>query len=384
MNYRVLGRTGLRVSEIGLGCEHLEGKSAETVSAVVEAALSEGINILDVFMSEPKVRSDLGAALEGRRGEVLLQGHIGAAWLDGQYCRTRELDHAKRFFEDFLTRLRTDYVDIGMLHFVDTQDDYDALIGSGMVEYALELKRQGVIKAVGLSSHEPLAARQAIEAGFVDVLMFSINPAFDLVPEGVSIDGLMTPDTFRSGNLSSIDPVREQLYRVCEARGVAITVMKTLGAGTLLSAEASPFGKALTAAQCIHYALTRPAVASALIGCRTPEEVHAAVSYETAPEEARSYVQALAGAGLYSGARGRCMYCNHCLPCPSRIDIAQVNKYLDLALTGTQIPDTVRTHYGALSAHATDCIACGACEARCPFHVPVAERMQRAAALFGI
>ncbi len=383
MRYRALGTTRLSVSEIGLGCEHLERQSTEQVCAVVDQALALGINIFDVFMSEPKVRSDLGLALKGRRDKVILQGHIGAVWQDGQYTRTRDLAASKLAFEDFLTRLNTDYVDIGMLHFVDTKEDFDALLSSGLVEYAKELKANGVIRVIGLSSHEPWAARRAVEAGFVDVLMFSINPAFDLVPEGVSIEGLLSPETFQTDALQSADPAREQLYRLCEARGVGITVMKALGAGTLLSEERSPFGVALTPIQCMHYALTRPAVSSVLIGCRTAAELQDCIAYESADETQLDYVTPLAGARLYADATGRCMYCNHCHPCPSRIDVAAVNKYLDLALTAVEIPGTLKAHYAALSAHGSDCIACGACESRCPFHVPVIARMEKAAQVFG-
>jgi predicted aldo/keto reductase-like oxidoreductase len=76
------------------------------------------------------------------------------------------------------------------------------------------------------------------------------------------------------------------------------------------------------------------------------------------------------------------MYCNHCLPCPAGIDIAYVNRYLD---AGRQqgATGTIRAHYEALAAHAGDCVSCGACEGRCPFGVPVRERMAEAKALFG-
>ncbi|MEG1858230.1 MAG: aldo/keto reductase, partial [Pseudoflavonifractor sp.] len=205
MRYRTLGKTGLSVSEIGLGCEHLEGQTADAVRAVVDEALAQGMNLFDVFMSNPKVRSDLGAALRGRREQVLLQGHIGAAWLDGQYTRTRKSDEAKRFFEDLMTRLETDYMDLAMLHFVDTDADYEVLRASGLVEYAQALKRQSVVKAVGMSSHEPRTALRAVEDGIIDVLMFSINPAFDLVPEGAGIEELLTPATFQGSGISGAD-----------------------------------------------------------------------------------------------------------------------------------------------------------------------------------
>lgn len=98
MKYRSLGSAGLQVSEVGLGGEYLERENAETVYAVVDEAMKQGINILDIFMSEPNVRTNLGAALRGRREKMILQGHIGSAWKDGQYCRTRDLDDGKRFF----------------------------------------------------------------------------------------------------------------------------------------------------------------------------------------------------------------------------------------------------------------------------------------------
>ena len=382
MNRRPLGKSGLLVSEVGLGCEHLQGMEYGQIKAVVDAALDAGINIFDIFMSEPQVRSDLGKALRGRRDEVLLQGHIGAAWLNGQYCRTRDLEQCRLFFEDFLTRLETDTVDLGMLHFVDTEEDYASVFDSAVIDYALELKASGKIRALGMSSHNPYIARRAVETGLLDALLFSVNPAYDLLPETVDIDGLFRGETYLDDSLSGTDPARAALYRACEAQQVGITVMKGFGAGALLKEESSPFGVALSPVQCIHYALTRPAVASVLVGCRTPEEVAKAAAYEQASPEERDYSAILASTPKYS-LRGKCMYCNHCLPCPVEIDVAQVNKYLDLVQNESG-PATAAEHYRALKVHGSDCIQCGACEDRCPFGVPVRVRMQQAEELFGI
>lgn len=382
MNYRKLGRVGWKVSEIGLGGEHLQGQPYEVVEAVVLEALDQGINIMDIFMSEPEVRSNIGRALKGRRDQMILQGHIGAGWIDGQYCRTRDRKQCQTFFEDFMTRLGTDYVDIGMLHFVDTEPDFQQVLQSGMLDYARELKKKGVIRAIGMSSHDPSVALKAVKTGELDVLMFSVNPAYDLLPEDADIDSLFRPETFRNDGLNGTNPTRAQLYRTCESMGTAVTVMKGLGAGSLLRAESSPFGVALTPSQCIHYSLTRPAVCSVLVGCRTPEEVQRAVEYEQATEQERDYSVILSSTPKYS-MRGKCMYCNHCLPCPAQINIAQVNKFLDLANQAPEIPDTVREHYAALEHHAEDCIECGSCEANCPFEVPVIERMRMARKIFG-
>lgn len=383
MNYRTLGRSGLKVSEVGLGCEHLQGLPYEQVKSVIDAALAGGVNVMDVFMSEPEVRTNIGKALSGRREQVVLQGHIGAAWLNGQYKRTRDLAHCKTFFEEFLTRLQTDYVDIGMIHFVDSEEDYKSVFESDVIEYAKQLKAEGKIKALGMSSHNPSIAERAVRTGLIDVLMFSINPVYDLMPENVVIDELTNMDSYARREWNGIHPDREQLYKTCEAMGTGITVMKSLAAGNLLKAETSPFGVALTPVQCIHYVLTRPAVASAMVGCKTAEEMQTALSYETASPEERDYSEILSHTPKYS-LKGKCMYCNHCLPCPKKIDVAQVNKYLDLTEVEGEATATVKEHYAALSAHASDCIACGSCEKNCPFSVQIIERMKKAKEVFGL
>ena len=382
MKTRSLGRCGLVAGEVGLGCEHLQGKDAGTVTSVVHAALDRGMNLLDVFRSEPQVRTDIGRALRGRRDKALLQGHIGAVWEDGQYRRSRDPEKNRQFFDDFCARLQTDVVDIGMLHFVDTQEDFDAVFGGPILEEALRLKASGRIRALGMSSHSPVVAQKAVETGHIDVLMFSLNPAYDLLPEDLDMEYLFQPETYRDEGIQGIRPAREALYQTCAAKGVGITVMKAYGGGALLHAKPSPFGVAMTPVQCIHYALTRPAVASVLAGCATVQEVEAAAAYANAPEAARDYTAVLTQKPRFL-LEGKCMYCNHCLPCPSRIDIAQVNKYLDLALLQEQTPETVAAHYQALESHASDCIRCGHCERNCPFSVPVIERMERATAVFG-
>ena len=102
MRYRALGNTGLMVSEIGLGAEWLERHSAEEVKAVIDCCEEQGINILDCWMPEPKVRSNIGAAIAGKRERWIIQGHFGSTWQNGQYVRTRDMDKVVPAFEDLL------------------------------------------------------------------------------------------------------------------------------------------------------------------------------------------------------------------------------------------------------------------------------------------
>lgn len=380
MNYKQLGNTGLMVSEIGLGGEWLERHNAEEVKAVVDACRAEGINIVDCFMSEPNVRSNIGNAIRDDRENWIVQGHIGSAWRNGQYVRTRDLDEVKTAFADLLERFHTDYIDLGMIHFVDRFDDWQIVLTNGFMDYMLALKASGAIRHIGLSTHNPDIARLAVEHGAVEVILFSLNPAYDLLPATEEIGDYFVEEY--DASLSGIDPARAELYKLCEQKGVALTVMKGFAGGRLLDEKRSPFGVALTPIQCLHYCLTRPAVASVLIGFDNPEQVPGSIAYETASEAEKDYATVLAGAPRHAYS-GQCTYCGHCKPCPKNIDIAMVNKLYDLATMQEEIPATVRAHYSALSAHASDCIACGACESRCPFQVPVAERMKKTAELFG-
>ncbi|MBR3258411.1 MAG: aldo/keto reductase [Eggerthellaceae bacterium] len=398
MRYRELGATGLRVSEIGFGGEWITGKDRDADVALIEHCRQAGINIVDCWMADPAVRSALGAGLAGHREEWVVQGHLGSTWQNGQYVRTRDMDAVKPAFEDLLARLDTDYIDLGMIHYVDELEDWEACSApdSPFLAYVRELKEAGTIRHIGLSSHSPEVALAAAKSGLVEAIMFSINPAFDMLPATADLDAAFTDTTYDDAHLAGIDPVRAELYRTCEMLGVGLTVMKPFAGGRLLDAARSPFKVALTPAQCIHYCLTRPAVASVLAGYATPAEVDAALAYETAKEKERDYASVLAKAPRHT-YRGQCTYCGHCKPCPFDIDIAMVNKFLDLALMAVAaagnpkkraerraaVPASVAGHYDALRNHAGDCIGCGACLRRCPFGVDVPERMILARELFG-
>lgn len=329
MRYRALGNTGLMVSEIGLGAEWLERHNAEEVKAVIDCCEEQGINILDCWMSEPNVRSNIGAAIAGRRERWIIQGHFGSTWQNGQYVRTRDMDKVKPAFEDLLSRLGTDYIDLGMIHFVDGEEEFHRIMEGEFLAYVKEQKARGIIRHIGLSTHNPKVGILAAQSGEIEMLLFSINPAFDLLPASEDMNDYFSAEHYLEG-LGGIHPDRAELYKLCEQRGVGITVMKGYAGGRLFSTSTSPFGVALTPVQCIHYALTRPAVASILAGYDTPEHVLEAVAYETASEEERDYASTLAGAPRHAYS-GQCTYCGHCAPCPKGIDIAMVNKLYDLA-----------------------------------------------------
>ena len=382
MEYRELGRTGIKVSVIALGCEGFVANEGALTEQLLNAAEQGGINCIDLYAPQPEMRSRLGKWLRGRRGKFVLQAHLCTVWQEGQYKRTREIGEVKASFEDLLKRLATDYIDIGMIHYVDSLEDWEAVAGGPVMAYARELQAQGKIRYIGLSSHNPAAAMQAVQSGLIDVLMFSVNPCYDLQPANEDCYALWDGKNY-DRQLVNMDPEREALYETCSRLGVAITVMKAFGGGDLLDEELWPAGKALTVNQCLHYALTRPGVAAVMSGAHTVDELEKCLEYTTAADVEKDYAAAFAALPKISW-EGHCMYCGHCAPCPQGIDVAAVTKFLNLTKAQNSVPETVREHYAALRHHAGECVKCGACEKRCPFKVTVIQNMQEAVKVFGM
>ena len=380
MNYRTLGRTGLKVSEIGMGCEGLVDKSYDQVKEFVDKMEALGVNCIDLYSPNPEMRSNLGRALAGRRNKFVLQSHLCSIWENGQYLRTRDINKVKAGFEEMLRLLNTGHIEIGMIHYSDALSDWQEIVNGPIMAYAQELKAAGKIGCIGLSSHNPEVGQAAVDSGLIDVLMFSVNPCYDLQPANEDVEQLWAESAYEH-RLVNMDPQRQALYESCQRSGVGVTVMKAFGGGDLLS-QYSPAGVALTPFQCLHYALTRPGVACVMAGARTVEELVQCAAYETAPDSEKDYAAAFAAMPKISW-EGHCMYCGHCAPCPQGIDVASVTKFLNLAKAQGGVPETVREHYAVLPHHAGECVACGACEKRCPFSVSIVENMRQAAELFG-
>lgn len=381
MKHRALGTTGLQVSEIGMGCEGFQEENYAMCQKLFDYAEKEGINYFDLYASDPKMREAVGNALQGRRDKFYIQSHICSIWKDGQYLRSRDLDEVKQGFEEMMQLLKMDYLDVGMIHYVDALSDWDTLVSNGILDYAISLKEQGRIHHIGLSSHNPEVALKAIQTGKIEVLMFSVNPCYDLQPPSENVEDLWADEAYEK-DLLNMDPLRQELYETCQSKGIGITVMKAFGGGDLLDASLSPAGVALTPTQCIHYALSQPGVCCILAGAHSIEQLESSLAYEKASEEEKDYALALSSFPKISW-KGHCMYCNHCLPCPMHIDIASVNKFLNLAKAQGEIPETVREHYKVLENHASDCIQCGSCETRCPFEVDIRAHMREAQDKFG-
>lgn len=381
MLYRKLGRTGIEVGIIGLGAEYLEHASNDTVISVVDEALDQGINYIDLFMPSSKVRDNFGTALKNRRDKVMIAGHIGPVLSNGQYTKSRDKTLCEKYFEDLLTRLQTDYIDVLMLHYVDELEDYERIFNSkGILDSARKYQKEGKARFIGLSSHQAVTAQKAVDSGYIDVLMFSVNPAFDSLPGNLELPALHQHDSYEQSELlkhKSI-PERRELYHACVSHSVGVVAMKPYASGVLF-AQGNPSSIVLTPTQCISYALSQPAVCTVVPGCKNVAEMKAALAFLGATEEEKDF-SSINVSALWK-LKGSCVYCNHCLPCPVEIDIGLITRVTDSA--GYRMESNIISEYEELPVTASECIECDQCTARCPFGIDIIANMHRAVKIFG-
>lgn len=364
MEYRVNRKTGDRISVIGFGTSSFPGENKTEAADVLCAAYENGINYYDLASASGESFPIFGKALSGVRKNVFYQIHFGADYTNGSYGWTIDLDTIKRSVEYQLKALNTDYIDYGFIHCIDEEKDFISYQNNGISRYIQALKEEGTVRHIGLSSHTPSTVNKILDHIDIDMLMFSINPAYDY-EKG---------DELGIGSNSE----RETLYRRCEAEGIGISVMKVFCGGQLLDERTSPFGKSLTELQCIQYALDKPGVLTVLPGVSNKNDLEKVLSYLDARAEDKDY--SVISEFTPESAIGKCVYCNHCQPCPGGLDIALINKYYDLTRAGDAM---AAQHYINLELKADDCVSCGHCNSRCPFQVDQMARMWEIKTYFG-
>ncbi|MDE5590659.1 MAG: aldo/keto reductase [Acetatifactor sp.] len=362
MEYRINKRTGDKISILGFGTSYIAEAGEKDAVATIQRAYEGGINYYDLATAEGRTFPYFGTALGAVRKNVFYQIHFGANYASGTYGWSTDGETIRHSIEWQLAQLKTDYIDYGFIHCIDELSDWQEYRKNGAFSYLMQMKEQGVVKHIGLSSHTPVTIHRVLDEASVDMLMFSVNPGYD----------------YQKGDYAkgSVDE-RSAIYSRCETEGIGISVMKPFSGGQLLDAAISPFGKALTQYQCIQYALDRPGVLTVLPGMSSVAQVEHLLGFFGAEEAEKDY--SMIGSFSPAEAIGKCVYCNHCKPCPMGLDIGIINKYYDLAINGDSM---AAEHYRNLETKADACVQCGHCESRCPFHVKQEKRMKEIDAYF--
>ena len=295
MEYRKLPHGDEQISILGLGTSSLGPSGDKEIQETALMAVENGINYIDLASGDSAPFASFGQALKGMRDKVYYQIHFGADYQTGQYGWTLDLEEIKRSIDWQLKALRTDYIDFGFIHCMDEMTDLEQYRSNGVLDYLLSLQKQGLVRHIGLSSHTPEVVQQVLDWNLIDMLMFSINPAYDY-----------QHGEFANGSAAQ----RMALYQRCEAEGVGISVMKAFSGGQLLNAKTSPFRKALTEYQCLAYALDKPGVLTVLPGIRNRKDLKRLLGFLDAAPEEKDY--SILGTFTPREAEGICVYCKHC------------------------------------------------------------------------
>jgi predicted aldo/keto reductase-like oxidoreductase len=353
MKKRVLGATGLEVGVIGLGVEHLSTNRAN-MDEVFDLGVSAGADYVDLVYNDPtgiyaEHWRTITPALQRHRDRLTLAAHWG-------FVAHEPVARCRECFDLVLDRVGNDHVELAVLTMVDTEEVWNGWAQES-IELLEEYRSRGRVGFIGLSNHYPGIARQAVESGLIDVLMFPVNLY-----------------------VHHEEPECRVLLEVCSRQDVGVVAMKPYYGGRLLHGQGRRTG--ISPVQCLHYVLSQP-VATVVPGVRNAQEFQQALDYVQASGAEKTYVPL--HEELTRRLRGQCVLCRHCLPCPEEISIPDVIHCLDYVEQyghGPGHESTNRQRYASMPSRASACTECGTCMERCPFQVDVIGKMRRAVQVF--
>jgi predicted aldo/keto reductase-like oxidoreductase len=334
MEYVTLGKTGLRVSRVGFGGIPIQRISSEECTKLFDSVVAAGINYIDTARAYTVSESYLGKALRGRREQFVLATKSMA--------RSRE-DMA-RDIETSLENLQTDYIDLYQIHNPNMAQLDTVLAPGGAMEALKEAKAAGKIGHIGLTAHSLGVFERALELDEIETIMFPYNV---------------------------VERQGEELIARCQQKNVGFIAMKPMAGGAIEDASLA-----------IRFIVSNPAATIVIPGmyCEAEVEQNVASAQNTAPlsEEER----AAADAVLATLGEHFCRRCNYCAPCAVGISIPSVFLF-EGYLSRYGLGDWARERYATLGVKASACIGCGACEDRCPYHLPIRQMLQESAEKFG-
>ena len=334
MEYRILGKTGLKISRLGFGGIPIQRIDAQGTRDLMHRLAEAGINFIDTARGYTVSEEYLGYALEGIRDKFVLATKSMAT--------TKEAMAAD--IEKSLQNLRTDYIDLYQIHNPSAAAYETILAPGGALEALLEAKQAGKIGHIGLTTHSTELLEKAMEQPWVETLMFPYN---------------------------IVETQAQELIDRCAAKNIGFIDMKPLAGGAIEDATLA-----------LRFIAANPNVSVIIPGMAQPEELAqnlAAVESATVlSEEEWNKIDAI----RKSLGTQFCRRCNYCAPCSVGIPISAVF-LMEGYHSRYGLEQWAAGRYDALAAHASDCIECGICETRCPYNLPIREMLKSAAKRFG-
>ena len=334
MEYRVLGKTGLKISRMGLGGIPIQRIDAEGTKKLVYQLMEAGVNYIDTARGYTVSEQYLGYALEGIRDKFVLATK--------SMSRTKEA--MAKDIDISLGNLKTDYIDLYQVHNPNMAQLEQVVGEGGALEALLEAKAQGKIGHIGLTAHSVEVFEKALELDWVETIMFPYN---------------------------IVETQGEALIKRCAVKNIGFVDMKPLAGGAIEDASLA-----------MRFLVSNPDVTVVIPGMADAKEIeqNLAAGENTAPltaEEQKKVEEVRQILGTQF-----CRRCNYCAPCTVGINIPSVflfQGYLDRY----GLADWAKDRYGAMAVKASACVECGACEPRCPYGLPIRQMLKEAAVKFG-
>ncbi|MBR2721900.1 MAG: aldo/keto reductase [Clostridia bacterium] len=334
MEYRVLGKTGLHISRIGLGGIPIQKIDAEGTKALIGELLRKGVNFIDTARGYTVSEEYLGYALAGGRDQFVL----------ATKSMSRTKDAMEKDIEISLNNLRTDYIDLYQVHNPSAKDLDQVTAVGGALEALLEAKAAGKIGHIGITLHSADLFKKAVELDWVESIMFPYN---------------------------IVETQGEALIAECARKNIGFICMKPLAGGAIEDAVTA-----------MRFIVSNQNVSVVIPGMADVAEIEQNVSAasDTSPltaEEQQKVASIRASLGT-----NFCRRCNYCAPCSVGINIPAVFLF-EGYYSRYDLKDWAQARYSAMSKTASDCIGCGVCESRCPYELPIRQMLKEAAAVMG-
>ena len=334
MEYRVLGKTGIKVSRMGFGGIPIQRIDAAGTKALMQQLMEAGVNYIDTARGYTVSEEYLGEALEGIRDHFVLATKSMA--------RTKEA--MAKDIDISLGNLRTSYIDLYQVHNPNMQQLEQVTAPGGALEALLEAKAAGKIGHIGLTAHSVQVFEKALTLDWVETIMFPYN---------------------------IVESQGEELIKACTEKGVGFIDMKPLAGGAIEDATLA-----------LRYIISNPDVTVVIPGMADAKEIEQNLAAVESTEPLTEEENAQIGQIRDSLGTQFCRRCNYCAPCSVGISIPNVF-LMQGYLERYNLADWAKARYGAMAVKASACIECGACETRCPYQLPIRQMLKKAAAEFG-
>lgn len=270
MKFNLLGKTGLKVSEIGIGTEFLFDQPKNVVESVIHEAIENNVNYFDVLFSVQHYLLKLAQPIKEFRDQLIITGHIGTTEIEGKAKRNRSIRESKNAFLKMLSLLEVKYVDFINIQYITAREYEKVMNPGGLFDLATFFKEDSKARFLSLSTHDILVARKAVESESFDMIMFPINMA------NHGLEG------------------RGELLELCSKNHMGLIAIKPFAAGKLLNRnKTTHFAKHQTAGltfkkkipseinpgHCINYVRSIREVEVILMGVKNTHELIQNLSY---------------------------------------------------------------------------------------------------------